>query len=89
MNQDKKYIQVSLTGFNVPKGHRKPKRFMFEIAKLDSMEQRNLESLFETAKTELARLSKVSSCNMVFNHAKEDSEMKFVSLFPIETLKVL
>ncbi len=84
----KNFLKICIAGINTPKGMRKPRRYLFEIDRVDSIELVNEGELILKAKSEIKRMNKVESCNIIVNQAQEDGEMVFVALLPIKTIKV-
>lgn len=84
----KNFLKICISGVNTPRGMRKPRRYLFEIDRVDSIELVNVNELILKAKSEIKRMSKVESCNIIINQAREDGEMIFVALLPIKTIKV-
>lgn len=89
---EKKFIKVSASGYNIPKRCRKPVRYNFEIARLNTLEEVTdaaIEMLTEEAKKQLIKFSNVQSISLLFNEAREDNDMVMVAIMPVKSVKIL
>lgn len=69
---ERKYIQVKVMGSHIPRRCRVPKRYSFNLAEIDSLEQFDLSAMTEKAKAELVKFSNVRSCYIATFNARYD-----------------